>query len=51
MGELRHNGEKETGIWARVKGGELGLNGKYGFENKYRHYELGYDEITKRKRM
>lgn len=49
MGELRHNGEKETGIWARVKGGELGLNGKYGFENKYRHYELGYDEITKKK--
>lgn len=48
MGELRHNGEDAKGLWARVKGSKIGRNGKFGFENKYQHYELGYDDIVKR---
>ena len=48
MGELRHNGEKEKGVWARIKGTEIGRNGQFGFENKYQVYELGYDDIAKR---
>ena len=48
MGELRHNGEEEQGVWLRVKGSKIGRNGKFGFENKYTAYELGYDQATKR---
>ena len=48
MGELRHNGEEAKGAWFRVKGSKIGRNGKFGFENKYTAYELGYDEVTKR---
>ena len=48
MGELRHNGEEVKGAWVRVKGSKIGREGKFGFENKYTAYELGYDEITKR---
>ena len=48
MGELRHNGEEEQGAWFRVKGSKIGRNGKFGFENKYTAYELGYDQATKR---
>ena len=48
MGELRHNGEAAKGAWFRVKGSKIGREGKFGFENKYTAYELGYDEVTKR---
>lgn len=48
MGELRHNGEEVKGAWFRVKGSKIGREGKFGFENKYTAYELGYDEVTKR---
>lgn len=48
MGELRHNGEDVKGAWFRVKGSKIGRDGKFGFENKYTAYELGYDEVTKR---
>lgn len=47
MGELRHNGEQEKGLWARVKGSKIGRDGAFGFENKYNHYELGYDNVVK----
>ena len=48
MGELRHNGEEAKGAWFRVKGSKIGREGRFGFENKYTAYELGYDEVTKR---
>lgn len=48
MGELRHNGEEAKGAWFRVNGSKIGREGKFGFENKYTAYELGYDEVTKR---
>ena len=48
MGELRHNGEEAKGAWFRVKGSKIGREGKFGFENKYTAYELGYDEVAKR---
>ena len=47
MGELRHNGEEDQGAWFRVKGSKIGRSGKFGFENKYTAYELGYDKLTK----
>ncbi|CAK7030346.1 MAG: hypothetical protein PHAS_02250 [Phascolarctobacterium sp.] len=47
MGELRHSGEDEQGAWLRVKGSKIGREGKFGFENKYTTYELGYDKVTK----
>lgn len=31
-----------------MKGSKIGRDGKFGFENKYTAYELGYDEVTKR---
>ena len=48
MGELRHNGEESKGAWFRVKGSKIGRGGKFGFDNKYTAYELGYDEVAKR---
>ena len=48
MGELRHNGEEAKGVWFRVKGSKIGRGGKFGFDNKYTAYELGYDEVAKR---
>ena len=48
MGELRHNGEEEQGVWFRVKGSKIGRDGKFGFENKYTAYELGYDQVMKK---
>lgn len=48
MGELRHNGEEEQGAWFRVKGSKISRDSKFGFENKYTAYELGYDQVTKR---
>lgn len=47
MGELRHNGDEQTGAWFRTHGSKIGRSGKFGFENKYTAYELGYDELTK----
>lgn len=47
MGELRQNGDDIRGAWVRVKGSKIGRTGKFGFENKYTTYELGYDELTK----
>lgn len=48
MGELRHNGEEAKGVWFKVKGSKIGRGGKFGFDNKYTAYELGYDEVAKR---
>lgn len=48
MGELRQNGEKNAGIWFRIKGSKIGRNGNYGFENKYATYQIGYDKVVKR---
>ena len=47
MGELRHNGDEQNGAWFRTHGSKIGRSGKFGFENKYMAYELGYDELTK----
>lgn len=47
MGELRHNGDDTAGAWFRMNGSKIGRNGKFGFENKYTAYELGYDTLTK----
>lgn len=47
MGELRHNGEDTAGAWFRMNGSKISRNGKFGFENKYTSYELGYDTLTK----
>lgn len=47
MGELRHNGDEQNGAWFRTHGSKIGRSGKFGFENKYTAYELGYDELTK----
>ena len=46
MGELRHNGEEEQGAWFRVKGSKISRDSKFGFENKYTAYELGYDQVS-----
>ncbi|WP_455653596.1 autotransporter family protein [Phascolarctobacterium sp.] len=46
MGELRHNGEANKGAWFRLKGSKIGRDGNFGFENKYKTYELGYDAVT-----
>lgn len=46
MGDLRHNGEEETGVWFRMKGSEIGYSGgNFGFKNKYLLYQLGYDSL------
>lgn len=47
MGELHHNGDEQNGAWFRTHGSKIGRSGKFGFENKYTAYELGYDELTK----
>lgn len=47
MGDLRQSGGEAQGVWVRVKGSKLGHSGKYGFENKYTTYELGYDQLMK----
>lgn len=48
MSELRHNGEEAKGAWVRMQGSKIGREGKFGFENKYTAYELGYDQVTKK---
>ena len=40
--------EEEQGAWFRVKGSKISRDSKFGFENKYTAYELGYDQVTKR---
>ncbi len=42
MGELRNNGDEAKGAWMRAEGAKTGRKGL--FENKYNHYEIGYDE-------
>lgn len=44
MGDLRHNGDKEKGIWFRMKGTKIGQNGIRGFDTEYTKFELGYDK-------
>ena len=48
MGDLRQRGEEEQGAWVRVKGSKLSHDGKFGFENKYTIYEIGYDQVMKK---
>ena len=49
MGELRANGSDNEGAWFRVHGSEMSRSDSAAFENKYTSYELGYDQVTKRK--
>ena len=48
MGDLRQRGEEEHGAWVRVKCSKLSHDGKFGFENKYTMYEIGYDQVMKK---
>ena len=49
MGELRHNGEAEQGVWFKLKGTKISReSSKFGFVNKYSTYELGYDRVAKK---
>lgn len=49
MGELRHNGEAEQGVWFKLKGTKISReSNKFGFVNKYSTYELGYDRVAKK---
>lgn len=45
LGDLRHQGESEKGIWFRMKGSKIGRDDSFRFRNDYMHYELGYDKI------
>lgn len=47
LGELRRNGPDNNGIWFRMNGSKISRDGKFGFQNKYTSYELGYDTVTK----
>lgn len=47
MGDLRHSGDGDEGIWVRLKGGKLSRDDQFKFENKYTQYELGYDKQLK----
>lgn len=47
MGELRHGGSGQAGLWARIKGNEIHRDGIFGFRNKYNVYELGYDRVAR----
>lgn len=47
MGELRHGGSGQAGLWARIKGNEIHRDGIFGFKNKYNVYELGYDRVNR----
>lgn len=47
MGDLRHNGEDEKGVWFRVRGSKISRDDSTAFENKYTTYELGYDTLDK----
>lgn len=47
MGDLRHNGEDEKGVWFRVRGSKISRDDNAAFENKYTTYELGYDVLDK----
>lgn len=45
MGDLRHQGDSEKGLWFRMKGSKIGRNDSFRFRNNYQHYELGYDKV------
>ena len=47
MGDLRFNGVEEKGVWFRLKNSKISRNGAFGFDSKYRQYELGYDNVIK----
>lgn len=49
MGDLRHNGEEEKGLWFRMKGTEMSYDGSaFGFKDKYLLYQLGYDKLAEK---
>ncbi len=43
MGDLRQNGADAQGAWLRVNGAGMGRQGS--FDNRYTHYEIGYDQL------
>lgn len=45
MGDLRHNGDDERGLWFRVRGSKISRDDSAFFENEYTTYELGYDDL------
>lgn len=47
MGDLRHNGDDERGLWFRVRGSKISRDDSAFFENEYTTYELGYDDLDK----
>lgn len=47
MGDLHRENEPSNGAWFRAKGGKIGRDDAFGFENKYVMYQLGYDDVLK----
>lgn len=47
MGDLRHNGPDDAGIWFRISGSKISRDDGVNFENEYVSYELGYDKVVK----
>ena len=47
MGDLRHNGADDQGLWFRVRGSKISRDDSAFFENEYTTYELGYDNLDK----
>lgn len=46
MGELRHNGEEEKGLWFRMRGTEYTNRKNIGyFKDRVMQYQLGYDRL------
>ena len=49
MGDLRHNGDEEKGLWFRMKGTEMSYDGDgMKFKDKYTLYQLGYDRLAEK---
>lgn len=46
MGDLRKGEPGQEGIWARVKGTSIRRNGQFPFEDRYKTYEVGYDQLA-----
>lgn len=46
MGDLRKGEPGQEGIWARVKGTSIRRNGQFPFEDRYKTYEVGYDQMA-----
>jgi outer membrane autotransporter protein len=46
MGDLRKGEPGQEGIWARVKGTSIRCNGQFPFEDRYKTYEVGYDQLA-----